>query len=137
MSSKIADRTEQDPSSSSSSPQHDLERISVQLRRDAMEQYLFIAEYMHQCGALWSPVIVAMFCLGFANLTYIVVDPLYTSIIDLEDPGFDYLTVVYSILTFLLSVFPSLSLASANAFIAPIVHQFTNSSSDDFAMIGE
>ena len=136
MSSKITDRTEQDPSSSSSSssssPQDDLERISGQLRRDAMEQYLFILEYMHQCGTLWSPVIVAMFCLGIVYLTIIVVNVL-RSILALESPDF----VVFSIQVFLLSVFPSLSLASANAFIAPIVHQFTNSSSDDFAMIGE
>jgi hypothetical protein len=142
MSSKIADRTEQDPSSSSSSsPQDDLERTSGQLRRDAMEQYLFILEYMHQCGALWSPVIVAMFCLGMTivvYLTIILVYVLYSSIIiDLESPIFDGYVVFYSIWAFLLSIFPSLSLARANAFITPIVHQFTNSSSDDFAMIGE
>ena len=139
MSSKIADRTEQDPSSSSSSsPQDDLERISGQLRRDAMEQYLFILEYMHQCGLLWSPVIVAMFCLGIVYLTVIVVHVVATVlIIDLESPIFDGYVVIYSIWALLLSIFPPLSLASANAFVAPIVHQFMNSSSDDFAMIGE
>ena len=138
MSSKIADRTEQDPSSSASSSQDDLGRTSGQLRRDAMEQYLFILEYMHQCGALWSPVIVAMFCLGIVFLTIILVHVLYSSIIiDLESPIFDVYFVFYSIWAFLLSIFPSLSLARANAFITPIVHQFTNSSSDDFAMIGE
>ena len=141
MSSKIADRTEQDPSSSSSSsPQDDLERSSGQLRRDAMEQYLFILEYMHQCGALWSPVIVAMFCLGMTVVVYLtfLVHVLYSSIIiDLESPIFDVYVVFYSIWAFLLSIFPSLSLARANAFITPIVLQFTNSSSDDFAMIGE
>eukprot|EP01036_Dinobryon_divergens_P029009 gene29009-38053_t len=79
--------------------------IAVYLQRDAVEQYLFIVEYLRQSGTVWSPVIVAMYCYG-----------------------------VFQIVLFL--VFPSWSLASANAFLTPVLDVFTNSSRDDFNIIG-
>ena len=110
--------------------------ISRQLRRDAMEQYLFMAEYMHQCGALWSPVIVAMYCFGFFQTISFAFHFITTSSIDMLTPEFITLSVFISFQICLFLGFPSLSLASANAAIAPVAHLFMNCSSDDFAMIG-
>ena len=62
--SMVADSLERDARSGSP---HD--EISWQLRRGAMEWYLFMAEYMHQCGALWSPITVAMYCYGVIIVT--------------------------------------------------------------------
>lgn len=107
--------------------------VSQQLQSDAVERYLFLTEYMHQCGILWSPVIVAMYCYGsflFLLLVYvfIVVPSLSTGmIVDI---------ILFSFQSILFVVFPSLSLASANSVIAPVVHLFTNSGSRDFSMIG-
>lgn len=126
---------EQDDASvpSPSSQDDDLEMISRQLRRDAMEQYLFIAEYMNQCGALWSPIIVAMFCYGFVYIATVVFQLLTLK----QTPEYATLIFFYTLQIILLIWFPSFCLASANEVFAPIIHLFTNSSSDDFAMIGE
>ena len=70
-----ASRSQHTGGSSSSSSTHDgrasslsLSRqeveVSQHLQSDAVERYLFLCEYMHQCGILWSPVIVAMYCYG-------------------------------------------------------------------------
>ena len=122
------------PSSSS----QDMEMISRQLQRDAKEQYLFIAEYMHQCGALWSPVIVAMCFYGFYYLIGLTISFVVYSV-DESSPSYpNYVAEIgfFVFQTILILGLPFLSLASANAVVAPMTHLFTNSSSDDFNMIG-
>jgi hypothetical protein len=123
-------------SSSSSSAPLSNDRVSQQLQRDALEQYLFMSEYMHQCGALWSPVIVAMYCysfyLSFAIIYRFIATPLPTLLT--ADFIAGIATELFILVLFL--VFPPVSVASANAAIAPVVHMFTNSGSCDFAMMG-
>ena len=111
--------------------------IAEYLQRDAVEQYLFIAEYLRQSGTVWSPVIVAMYCYG--ALLFIVLNFTFftTPTMELLSTAKSISVVVllvFQIVLFL--VFPSWSLASANAFLAPVLDVFTNSSKDDFNIIG-
>ena len=95
-----------------------------------------MSEYMYQCGALWSPVIVAMYCysfyLSFAIIYQFIAIPLPTLLT--ADFIAGIATELFILVLFL--VFPLVSVASANAAIAPVVHMFTNSGSCDFAMMG-
>ena len=122
-------------SSSSSAPLSN-DRVSQQLQRDALEQYLFMSEYMYQCGALWSPVIVAMYCYSFYLSFSIIYQFIATPLPTLLTADFiaGIATELFILVLFL--VFPPVSVASANAAIAPVVHMFTNSGSCDFAMMG-
>jgi hypothetical protein len=111
--------------------------IAEYLQRDAVEQYLFIVEYLRQSGTVWSPVIVAMYCYG--GLIYIVLNFMFftTPILELLSTANSISIVVlllFQVILFL--VFPSWSLASANAFLTPVLDVFTNSSKDDFNVIG-
>ena len=139
-----ASRSQHTGGSSSSSSTHDgkassssLSRqeveVSQQLQSDAVERYLFLCEYMHQCGILWSPVIVAMYCYG--TLLIILMAYIFTTLTSLN-PGTIVNLILISFQSFLFVVFPSLSLAGANSVIAPMVHLFSNSGSRDFAMMG-
>ena len=129
--SSLEEETMKSASASASLSQQDME-MSLQLQRDAVEQYLFMTEFINQCGALWSPVIVAMYCYGFFLIfLFIFLASAHNFIWTFNA---EYLLLSFQ--TFLFVGIPSFSLASANAAIAPVMHTFTNSSSNDYAMMG-
>ena len=111
--------------------------IAVHVQRDAVEQYLFIAEYLRQSGAVWSPVIVAMYSYGvflFLVVNYFFATNSATELLYSVQSISDVALLVFQTVLFL--VFPSWSLASANALLAPVLDVFSNSGKDDFKMIG-
>ncbi len=118
----------------------DLEKY---LKTDAVEQYLFLVEYMRQCGVIWSAVIVGLYLyaiiMGLISVYQCVVYILYPSpTSNSSDTIFQHtLFVLPFICQFLLfSVFPTVSLAHANSLIAPLLEMFSNSAREDFSIIG-
>eukprot|EP01036_Dinobryon_divergens_P027451 gene27451-36227_t len=109
--------------------------LSQHLTRDATEQYLFMVEYMRQSGAVWSSVIVMMYIYALillALLVYIVIVLQSAA----ANSGTLLVLIVFVFQIVLFFVFPTLSVAHANSFIAPLFERFNNSSRDDFGMIG-
>eukprot|EP01036_Dinobryon_divergens_P023747 gene23748-32132_t len=142
--SSAVESLEDGPASTSASSGE--ERLSLQdvanyLKTDAVEQYLFLVEYMRQCGVTWSAVIVGLYIyatvMGLVSGYYITSYVLYPS-----PPSFGnvfqhtmfLLPLIFQCLLFF--IFPALSLAHANSLIIPLLEVFSNSSRDDFMIIG-
>ena len=106
------------------------------LARDATEQYLFMVEYLRQCGSLWSFNILLM----YIDAIYLLFFLMYNI---LSVPPGAYLDIslilglaVYFFQVFIFLVFPTLSLAHVNSYINHLLDLFKNSSEDDFQLIG-
>ena len=115
-----------------------LSEVASYLKTDAVEQYLFLVEYMRQCGVIWSAVIVGLYMyatvMGLVSGYYVTSYVLYpTSGTAFQDVMF-ILPFIFQCLLFF--IFPALSLAHANSLIAPLLEVFANSSRDDFSMLG-
>jgi hypothetical protein len=106
------------------------------LARDATEQYLFMVEYLRQCGSLWS-----------FNILLLYIDAIYLLFLCVFfvlslPPGtpWDLSLVLVLVSTvfeiFIFIVFPTLSLAHVNSYINHLLDLFKNSSVDDFQLIG-
>ena len=114
----------------------ELDNLTPHLTRDATEHYLFIVEYLRQCGALWSPVIVVVYIYAFV-LIFVIVGA-FTILPASQLVGFSVaqysLVFVLQILLFI--TFPTWSLAHVNAYISHIEELFKHASEEDFKIIG-
>ena len=106
-----------------------------QLTRDAIEHYLFVVEYMRKAGEIWSPVLAALYLL---TAIFLVIFGVIFGLFMDEFRQTDLTQILlYALVQVLLyAVFPTVSLAHANAFIDPLSNTFQAASPDDFQIIG-
>ena len=127
----------EDHAEKESEGEQELDDLTPHLTRDAIEQYLFIVEYLRQCGALWSPVIMVVlvyaFVLIFVLVGAIVILP--PSLLATFSVGQYLLVFLLQIVLFI--VFPTWSLAHVNAYISLIEELFKHASAEDFKIIGK
>ena len=139
--SPIATRKEREGKSSDEPDQQQTVELKVRhlvqhLTRDATEQYLFMVEYMRQAGNVWSSVIVGLYIyslllVGFVAYVLVIYWEFVTLFVEIEF----MMIIVAEICMYL--VFPTWSVAHANSFVAPVLDLFTQSSNEDFSMIGK
>lgn len=110
--------------------------ITEYLTRDATEQYLFIVEYLRQCGSMWSLIIVLIYFVATFLLVVVVFVVVSSPTGTILEPIAVLNVSVYAFLVILFLVFPTLSLAHVNSYINHLLDLFKNSSSDDFQLIG-
>ena len=111
--------------------------LAKSLQMDAIEQYLFMVEYMRQSGAIWSPVVVGMYV--YALLQAVAVSYYLYSYSILSSQFAPSSLALLSPMAFelcLFLIFPTFSIAKVNSLLAPMMEMFTKSSKDDFEMIG-
>eukprot|EP01036_Dinobryon_divergens_P032868 gene32868-42547_t len=112
------------------------EMMTDYLTRDATEQYLFIVEYLRQCGSLWSFNIVFIYFVATFLLAIFIFIVASTPVGTIFSPAEVLKLAVYVFQICLFLVFPTLSLAHVNSYINHLLDLFKNSSSDDFQLIG-
>jgi hypothetical protein len=114
----------------------ELDNLTPHLTRDATEHYLFIVEYLRQCGALWSTVIVVVYIYAFV-LTFVIVGAFaILPASQLEGFSAAQYSLVFVLQVLLFITFPTWSLAHVNAYISHIEELFKNASEEDFKIIG-
>ena len=110
--------------------------VTEKLARDATEQYLFMVEYLRQCGSLWSFNILLM----YIDAIYLIFLSVFTALSFPPGTHWDqslFLSLVSTVFEiFIFLVFPTLSLAHVNSYINHLLDLFKNSSVDDFQLIG-
>lgn len=111
------------------------ENISDNLTQDAVENYLFIKNYLLEADKIWSPMLIWLFVLMLyviiGSITYML---LYGQLIT------DYLKfrilLVSIIRTFVFLFYPITSISHANSYIFELRNAFINSSGYDFSILG-
>ena len=121
------------PSLSSSDAQQ--QELAKQLRVDAIEQYLFVIEYMRQAGLLWAPVIIWMYVYAFVLILVIIYLFIHYKFTEANIHKV-FVVISFSCQVILFTVFPTWNLAHANSLIAPLLELFTMASKKDFTIIG-
>eukprot|EP01036_Dinobryon_divergens_P022112 gene22112-30346_t len=114
----------------------ELNDLTPHLTRDAIEHYLFIVEYLRQCGALWSPVIIVVFVYAFILMFVLFGKLAIFPLSQLITPSAVQYLIVFVLQIVLFMVFPTWSLAHVNACISLIEELFKNASAEDFKIIG-
>ena len=111
--------------------------ISKSLRTDAIEQYLFMVEYMQQSGAIWSPVITGMYVYAMIQLGQITFN-LYSYSVSATPFGPSSLTTIFPYLfqIYFFLIYSTFSIARVNSLMSPMLDLFTKSSKEDFEIIG-
>eukprot|EP01038_Epipyxis_sp_PR26KG_P014992 gene14992-20167_t len=118
-------------------PSEDVELLSIipRIKRDSYEHYLFIQNYMNQCGQFWSARLVCLLLLVCYLFSLGVLSFYHAAKID----NFE-LAIATSIFIFVrlmvLVAYPFLSIAHANKYINPLVNSFIISSPEDFSILG-
>jgi hypothetical protein len=105
------------------------------MQRDAYEHYLFIREFMHIGSRAWSPIILTLTFLDTFYVSlfiYIAV----TSGTQIAVIDWIYFACWIAIRVWLLTIYPIVSLAHANAYVYVLQEQFLVAAPEDFSVLG-
>jgi hypothetical protein len=105
------------------------------LQRDAYEHYLFIREFMFIGSRAWSPIILT---LTFLDIFYVLLFA-YNAVAssgNLTPSNRAYFIIWIAIRVFLLTIYPIVSLAHANAYVYVLQEQFLVAAPEDFSVLG-
>jgi hypothetical protein len=105
------------------------------LQRDAYEHYLFIREFMFIGSRAWSPIIVTLTFLDTFYVSLFVYGAV-TAGTEIAVTDWIYFTCWVSIRVWLLTIYPIVSLAHANAYVYVLEEQFLVAAPEDFSVLG-
>jgi hypothetical protein len=105
------------------------------VQRDAYEHYLFIREFMFIGSRAWSPIILTLTFLDTFYVSLFVYGAI-TAGTKVAVMGWIYFTCWVSIRVLLLTVYPIVSLAHANAYLYVLQEQFLVAAPEDFSVLG-
>lgn len=108
------------------------------VQRDAYEHYLFIREFMFIGSRAWSPIILALTVLDIFYVFLFAYNAVTAEASGAVLTTLDrvYFIIWIAIRVSLLTVYPIVSLAHANAYVYVLQEQFLVAAPEDFSVLG-